>query len=85
MTIYSSFPIETILRIWDCFLLEGPKILFRVYVGFFRMNKNEFKNLKFEGMLKKIRELESVCDCDNLLKAAFSNSSINFMSRISPV
>ena len=74
MTIYSSFPIETILRIWDCFLLEGPKILFRVYVGFFRMNKNEFKNLKFEGMLKKIRELESVCDCDNLLKAAFSIS-----------
>lgn len=74
MTIYSNFPIETVLRIWDCFLLEGPKILFRVYVGFFKMHRNDFKSLTFEGILKKIRELESVCDCDLLLKSAFSLS-----------
>ncbi|OMJ70048.1 hypothetical protein SteCoe_32067 [Stentor coeruleus] len=74
MTIYSSFPIETVLRIWDCFLLEGPKILYRVYIGFFKMNKNEFKEATFEGLLKKIRELESNCDCDLLIKAAFGLS-----------
>ena len=74
MTMYSNFPIETVLRIWDCFLLEGPKILFRVYVGFFKINKNELKALPFEMILSKIRELESICDCDKLLKAAFSLS-----------
>ena len=36
------------------------------------MNKKEFKNLTFEEILRKIRELESICDCDNLLKASFS-------------
>ena len=72
MTISSNFPIETVLRIWDCFLYEGPKILYRVFVGFFKMNKKEFKNLTFEEILRKIRELESICDCDNLLKASFS-------------
>lgn len=72
MTIYSNFPIETRLRIWDCFLLEGPKILFRVYVGIFRMNKSLFKDVTFESTLRVIRRIEEECDCDELLKAAFS-------------
>jgi TBC1 domain family member 10 len=74
MTIYSNYPIETVLRIWDCFLLEGPKILYRVYIGFFRMNKKHFKNLNFEELMAKIRQLESTCDCDALLKSGFSIS-----------
>jgi hypothetical protein len=74
MTIYSNFPIETVLRIWDCFLFECPKILFRVFVGFFRMNKAEFRDVSFETAIRRIRDLESDCDCDNLLKAAFSLS-----------
>ena len=74
MTIYSNFPIETVLRIWDCFLFEGPKILFRVYVGFFKMNKSEFRDVSFETAIRKIRELESNCDCDELLKFSFSLS-----------
>lgn len=72
MTIYANFPIETRLRIWDCFLCEGPKILFRIFVGFFRMNRKLFKNLTFENTLKIIRNIENDCDQDELLDAAFS-------------
>ena len=72
MTIYSNFPIENRLRIWDCFLMEGPKILFRVYVGIFRMNKAMFRDITFENTLKIIRKIEAECDCEELLKAAFS-------------
>ena len=71
MTIYSNFPIETRLKIWDCFLFEGPKILFRVYIAIFRMNKALFKNATFETALKIIRSIEANCDCDKLMKVAF--------------
>ncbi|KAK6024451.1 hypothetical protein OSTOST_09737, partial [Ostertagia ostertagi] len=26
---FDAVPFNTLLRIWDCFLLEGPKVLFR--------------------------------------------------------
>ena len=72
MTVYSNFPIETRLRIWDCFLLEGPKILFRVFVGIFRVNKKLFKLATFDTSLKIVREIEATVQPDGLLKAAFS-------------
>ena len=34
----NSFPMPTVLRIWDCFLLEGIKIVFRVCISFLRIN-----------------------------------------------
>ncbi|XP_026190619.1 uncharacterized protein LOC34623527 [Cyclospora cayetanensis] len=47
----TSCPEPTVLRIWDCLILEGPKILFRVALGviFF-----------FEGQLAKMQSLEQV-------------------------
>lgn len=72
MTIYSNFPIETRLRIWDCFLFEGPKILFRVFVGIFRGYRKLFKDVTFDSTLTVIRGIESNCNPDQLLKAGFS-------------
>lgn len=47
----TSCPEPTVLRIWDCLMLEGPKILFRVALGviFF-----------FESQLAKMQVLEQV-------------------------
>lgn len=73
MTLYTcSFPIETVLRIWDCLLFEGPKIIFRVSLGFFKIHKNQLKNLDFDKLLRTVRELEKEVDADTLIKAAFS-------------
>ncbi|CAG9335905.1 unnamed protein product [Blepharisma stoltei] len=69
-----SFKIDTVLRIWDCFLLEGPKIIFRVFLGFFKLYKNELRDLDFENLLMAIRRIETNLDADSLLRAAFSIS-----------
>jgi hypothetical protein len=74
MTVYSSFPVETKMRIWDCFLMEGPKILFRVFVAVFRAHRKLFKNVAFDTCLQVIRGIEKTCDADLLIKAAFSFS-----------
>jgi hypothetical protein len=34
------FKFQTILRVWDCFLLEGPKVLFRFVLALLHMHKN---------------------------------------------
>lgn len=41
----------TVLRIWDCLMLEGPKILFRVALGVI---------FYFESQLAKMHSLEQV-------------------------
>ncbi|CDJ59425.1 TBC domain-containing protein, putative [Eimeria maxima] len=47
----TSCPQPTVLRIWDCLMLEGPKILFRVALGVI---------FYFESQLAKMHSLEQV-------------------------
>ncbi|OHT14096.1 TBC domain containing protein [Tritrichomonas foetus] len=70
----NSFPIATVLRIWDSFLLEGPKIVFRVIVAFLRMNEHEIKSCDDQNLLPKlIKRLEvNTVDQDKLMSTAFS-------------
>ncbi|KAI8518093.1 hypothetical protein Bbelb_041100 [Branchiostoma belcheri] len=35
---FDSVPFETLLRIWDCFLLEGPKVLFRFSLAILKLH-----------------------------------------------
>ena len=32
-------PFQTVLRVWDCFLLEGPKVLFRMALAVLRLQE----------------------------------------------
>uniref|UniRef100_A0A0N5AWE4 Rab-GAP TBC domain-containing protein n=1 Tax=Syphacia muris TaxID=451379 RepID=A0A0N5AWE4_9BILA len=38
---FDAVPFQTMIRIWDCFLLEGPKVLFRFAVGLLAMYEDE--------------------------------------------
>lgn len=35
-----QLPFEALLRVWDCFLNEGSKVLFRVALALFKLNQN---------------------------------------------
>ena len=36
--------LQTLLRVWDCFLLEGPKVLFRFSLAILKLHEREILN-----------------------------------------
>ena len=74
-----NLPVPTVLRIWDVFFFEGPKILFRTIIGLLR---------KFEPYLLKARDLNDFTrmvnvlmrngiDADGILEEAFKIRSFS--------
>ncbi|KAA6417640.1 MAG: EVI5 -like [Trebouxia sp. A1-2] len=52
LTLYAyTLPIDHLLRVWDVFLLEGPKILFRVGLALLKLCEDSILELPFEQML----------------------------------
>ena len=39
-----SLLLQTLLRVWDCFLLEGPKVLFRFSLAILKLHEREIVN-----------------------------------------
>jgi hypothetical protein len=66
----SCLPIESALRIWDCFWSEGVKIIFRVFLALFKINKNAFLKAGFEKIMEVFRGIGKV-ECDKLMKTCF--------------
>lgn len=75
LTVFSNtFPIPTVLRIWDSFILEGPKVIFRVIISFLRLNEEKILSCGDSNTLCNLmRDLESnMVDQEKLMKSAFS-------------
>ena len=64
-------PIETGLRIWDCFWFEGVKILFRVFLALIKSNQNFFLKSSFEKIMESFKNLGKNIECDELMKVSF--------------
>lgn len=73
-TIYvDNLPVETMLRIWDTFLYEGSKVLFRFAVAIFRYNEEAL--MASESSIGVFNRLRTMCqdatDIDKLVQIAF--------------
>lgn len=68
------FPMETTLRVWDCFLFEGSKILFRVALAYLKLHEEQLRQCTDSGAVMTF--LSSECkmfyDADRLIKACAS-------------
>ncbi|ESO96014.1 hypothetical protein LOTGIDRAFT_116180, partial [Lottia gigantea] len=66
---------NTLLRIWDCFLMEGPKVLFRFCLAILKMNEREI--LMKNDTISVMRHLKSCAkityDIEGLIKIAFED------------
>ncbi|XP_071948141.1 uncharacterized protein [Antedon mediterranea] len=72
---YDIVPFEVMLRVWDCFLLDGLEALFRFAVGLLQMH--EMSLLEKDdtlAIMKDMRHLAKVTyDADTLIKIAYSD------------
>mmetsp|Transcript_27126 Transcript_27126/g.48673 ORF Transcript_27126/g.48673 Transcript_27126/m.48673 type:complete len:318 (+) Transcript_27126:144-1097(+) len=72
LTLYSSsLPFETVVRIWDCYLYEGPKIKYRVFLALFKIMKTKLKKLDFEKIAELVKETVASVTPDRLMAVAF--------------
>lgn len=44
-----NLPIETALRVWDCWFYEGPKTLFRISLAILKMGEDEIRKVNENG------------------------------------
>ena len=67
-----GFPPDLMFRIWDCFLSEGCKILFRFSLAFFKMYEDKLLLFQPASYFKLVKELsESTFDSRRLCHIAF--------------
>jgi hypothetical protein len=69
-----NIPVEVYLRIWDVFLYEGNKVLFRFALAFFKLHEEEILNTTDSVQVNTlIRTLgEGRCDVRSLCRIAFT-------------
>jgi len=85
LCLYSrSLPPETVARIWDSFLLEGSKILFRVALALFKtIEKPLVESRSMSDMLTLTKEVARDChDRQRLMQLAFTGLGSMPMARI---
>ncbi|KAL5479720.1 hypothetical protein EMCRGX_G023290 [Ephydatia muelleri] len=69
-----NMPIETMMRIWDTFLYEGSKVLFRYAIAIFKHNEEQL--LALDNSISIFNHLRTMCpnalDADRITKIAFT-------------
>lgn len=57
-TIFSiSLPFEFSIRIWDLFLVDGFKILYRAGLAILRLMQKDLIRVEFEGIMDRVRNI----------------------------
>ena len=74
MTIFASLPFTCMIRIWDCYIYEGPKILFRVALAIMKIGHNVLMSGSDADFQENIKIISKNMDPDNLLEVAFKFS-----------
>ena len=73
ITVFScNFPFECVNRVWDIYLNEGPRIVFRVAVAIMKMKEESLLKLSFERIIDALQTVQRGLDADQLVKAALS-------------
>ena len=65
-----SMYFQTLLRIWDCFLLEGPKVLFRFALAILKLHEKDIlQKTDTMGIMKHLKACAKLTyDVEGLVK-----------------
>jgi len=65
----NRLPMEVLLRIWDIFLNEGPKILFKLGLFFFKYNEQDLLKLDdLEAIMKRLPKIDISNNSDAMVR-----------------
>merc|ERR1719159_1355235 len=67
-----NFPFSTVVRVWDIFLAEGVKIIFRIALALFKLNQECLLSEGFEQILQTLKQAPSRQESDTLIQVALS-------------
>jgi len=67
-----NFPFSTVVRVWDIFLAEGVKIIFRIALALLKLNQEVLLSESFEQILQTLKRAPSRVESDTLIMVALS-------------
>ncbi|CCI40039.1 hypothetical protein ABG067_001143 [Albugo candida] len=67
-----SFPFNFVTRVWDIFLLEGWKIIYRVALALIKISQKQLLSIQFESIMEFFRDLPTTVQIEEVLAVAFS-------------
>jgi len=67
-----GFRFRTVCRVWDIFLAEGVKIIFRVALAILKLNEKEILNAGFEEILNLLKQAPATLESDLVIQTALS-------------
>lgn len=53
------------------FFNEGPKVLYRIFLGMMNLLRDEVIKLDFEAVMERIKAFTDTVDADKLIKTSF--------------
>jgi TBC1 domain family member 2B len=76
-----SVPFECLLRIWDCFLFEGVKVLFRLTLAILIINRDEILvRTDTISMIKQIKDsMKNWIDIDRLFQVEMFTRTVRIL------
>ncbi|KAL7686919.1 putative ecotropic viral integration site 5 protein [Plasmopara halstedii] len=66
-----NFPFDLVTRVWDAFLHEGWKVIYRVALALMKISQKTLMNSKFESIMEYFRDLPNKVDTDDVLAIAY--------------
>ena len=72
-----------VLRVYDCFFLEGYKIIYRIGLAILKLNEPKFSKVKKGEVIPLLYKCNEDLDVEELLKVAFAfNISRNYIDQM---
>ena len=78
-----NFSFDILVRIWDVYLLEGEKTIYRIAIALLLKNETKLLVRDFEELMNQLKDMYKVEDVDGLIKNASSLKITNSVLQVS--